>query len=54
VKHYSGGVKRSATLDPNLAKHPDTGILLNGEDHALVLSCGRSPMKNFNTEFSRC
>jgi cytochrome c peroxidase len=37
VEHYSTGVKRSATLDPNLAKHPDGGVPLSLEDkHALV------------------
>ena len=37
VEHYSSGVKRSPNLDPNLAKHPDEGILLSAEDkHALV------------------
>ena len=32
VEHYSTGVRRSATLDPNLAKHPDGGIHLSRED----------------------
>ncbi len=37
VAHYSSGVKRSATLDPNLAKHPDGGVRLNDDDkRALV------------------
>lgn len=37
VEHYSTGVKRSATLDPNLAKHPDGGVPLSAEDkRALV------------------
>ena len=37
VEHYSAGVKRSATLDPNLAKHPESGLQLSAEDqHALV------------------
>ena len=37
VDHYSTGVKRSATLDPNLAKHPDGGLQLNEADkRALV------------------
>jgi hypothetical protein len=31
------GMKRSATLDPNLAKHPDGGVPLSAADkHALV------------------
>ena len=38
VKHYSTGVQRSATLDPNLAKHPDGGLHLSVEDQrALVV-----------------
>ena len=37
VEHYSTGIPRSATLDPNLAKHPDGGVPLNASDkHALV------------------
>ena len=37
VEHYTTGVKRSATLDPNLAKHPDGGVPLSAEDkHALA------------------
>jgi cytochrome c peroxidase len=37
VEHYATGVKRSATLDPNLAKHPDGGVPLSATDkRALV------------------
>jgi cytochrome c peroxidase len=37
VEHYSTGQKRSATLDPNLAKHPDGGVRLSdGDKCALV------------------
>ncbi len=37
VEHYSTGVKRSPTLDPNIAKHPDGGIHLSAPDkQALV------------------
>ncbi len=37
VEHYSTGVKRGATLDPNLAKHPDGGVALSAADkRALV------------------
>ena len=32
VAHYSSGVHRSATLDPNLAKHPEGGLQLSAED----------------------
>jgi cytochrome c peroxidase len=34
VEHYSSGVRRSATLDPNLAKHPEAGIQLNTQEKA--------------------
>ncbi len=37
VEHYCTGMKRSATLDPNLAKHPDGGVPLSEVDkQALV------------------
>ena len=37
IEHYSGSVKRSATLDPNIAKHPVQGLDLSAEDkQALV------------------
>ncbi len=37
VEHYCTGMKRSPTLDPNLAKHPDGGVPLVAEDkRALV------------------
>ncbi len=37
MDHYSSGVKSSSTLDPNLAKHPPSGIQLSAEDkQALV------------------
>ncbi len=37
IEHYVRGVKRSATLDPNLAKHPDGGVPLSAADkQALV------------------
>jgi cytochrome c peroxidase len=32
VEHYCTGMKRSATLDPNLAKHPDGGVPLSADD----------------------
>jgi len=34
VDHYSEGVKRSATLDPNLAKHPEGGLQLTVQEKA--------------------
>ena len=37
VGHYSTGMQRTPTLDPNLAKHPGGGIPLTAEDkRALV------------------
>lgn len=37
IEHYATGVKRSATLDPNLAKHPVAGLPLSDADkQALV------------------
>jgi cytochrome c peroxidase len=37
VEHYATGLQRSATLDPNLAKHPDGGVPLSEADkRALV------------------
>jgi hypothetical protein len=32
VEHYCTGMKRSATLDPNLAKHPNGGVPLSAAD----------------------
>jgi hypothetical protein len=31
-------VKRSATLDPNLAKHPDGGLQLSAEDQRAIVA----------------
>jgi cytochrome c peroxidase len=36
IEHYSTGVKRSATLDPNLAKHPDGGVPLSKSDKSAL------------------
>ena len=38
IEHYSADIKRSPTLDPNLAKHPDRGIQLSSEDKAALVS----------------
>jgi cytochrome c peroxidase len=38
VAHYVTGVRRSATLDPNLAKHPDGGVPLDGEDQSALVA----------------
>jgi cytochrome c peroxidase len=34
VEHYSSGVKRTSTLDANLAKHPEDGIQLTVQEKA--------------------
>lgn len=38
VAHYATGVRRSATLDPNLAKHPDGGVPLTAEDQRALVA----------------
>ena len=38
VEHYSSGVKRSTTLDPNLAKHPTGGLNLSAADKAALVA----------------
>jgi cytochrome c peroxidase len=38
VEHYSTGVKRSATLDPNLAKHPAGGLHLSSEEQRALVA----------------
>lgn len=38
VRHYSSGVARSPTLDPNLAKHPDGGVPLTPEDERALVA----------------
>jgi cytochrome c peroxidase len=38
VEHYCTGIKRSATLDPNLAKHPDGGVPLSAEDKCALVA----------------
>ena len=38
VEHYNSGVQRSATLDPNLAKHPNLGLDLTTGDKAALLA----------------
>ena len=32
VEHYSSGVRRTSTLDPNLAKHPESGLQLTAQE----------------------
>ena len=38
VAHYCSGVTRSATLDPNLAKHPDGGVPLSPSDQKALVA----------------
>ncbi len=38
IAHYSSGVQRSATLDPNLAKHPTGGLQLTPEEQRALLA----------------
>lgn len=38
LDHYSEGVVRTDTLDPNLAKHPDGGLHLDAEDKAALIA----------------
>ena len=38
VAHYSTGIHRSPTLDPNLAKHPDGGLQLSAEDQRALVA----------------
>jgi cytochrome c peroxidase len=38
VEHYNGPLHRSRTLDPNLAKHPETGLGLSAEDKAALVA----------------
>lgn len=38
VEHYNSGVRRTRTLDPNLAKHPESGLGLSAEDKAALVA----------------
>lgn len=38
VEHYNGKLHRSQTLDPNLAKHPESGLGLSAEDKAALVA----------------
>lgn len=42
VAHYDHGVARSATLDPNLAKHPDRGLELSTADQRALVAVLRT------------
>ena len=38
LEHYTTGVHRSATLDPNIAKHPDSGMELSKADRQALIA----------------
>ena len=38
IEHYSSGIHRSETLDPNLAKHPEKGLNLSTTDKASLVA----------------
>lgn len=38
IEHYSTGIHRRPTLDPNLAKHPETGLHLTDPDKAALVA----------------
>lgn len=38
IEHYSSGVKRNPTLDPNLAKHPKGGVPLTAADKQAIVA----------------
>ena len=42
LDHYSEGVQRTDTLDPNLAKHPDGGLHLSAEEKKALIALLRS------------
>lgn len=52
VEHYVSGVKRSPTLDPNLAKHPDGGVPLTAADQQALVAflCTLTEMNEAGTD----
>lgn len=38
ISFYSSGVHRSLTLDPNIAKHPGTGLNLTQEEQKALIA----------------
>ena len=38
IEHYDHNLRRGPTLDPNLAKHPATGIRLSAEDKKALVA----------------
>ncbi len=50
VAHYDHGVQRTATLDPNLAKHPVEGLQLSAEDQRALVAFLRTLTEIGGTE----
>ena len=42
IEHYDSGMKRSATLDPNLAKHPASGLGLSVDEKKSLIAFMRT------------
>lgn len=42
IEHYDSGMKRSATLDPNLAKHPASGLGLSADEKKSLVAFMRT------------
>ena len=38
IDHYNSGVQRTRTLDPNLAKHPESGLGLSEDDKKALVA----------------
>jgi cytochrome c peroxidase len=38
VDHYNGKLHRTRNLDPNLAKHPESGLGLSADDKAALVA----------------
>lgn len=50
VEHYSTGIHRRPTLDPNLAKHPETGLHLSDPDKAALVAFLKTLSEESNPE----
>lgn len=53
IDHYNSGVKRSETLDPNLAKHPHGGVPLTAADKQALVAFLRTLTDSTLLEASR-
>jgi cytochrome c peroxidase len=38
IEHYNGKLHRTRTLDPNLAKHPESGLNMSADDKAALIA----------------